>query len=109
MGAWISLRLAAHSPLRSCIAGLVLIAPALNFFRPEFARILGRVSATDRAALEAGNTVDIHDSGLGRLMPLRKSFIDATVPFEIDASALASINIPVTILHGVQDEVVPYR
>jgi alpha-beta hydrolase superfamily lysophospholipase len=109
MGAWISLWLAARSPLRARISALVLIAPAINFFRPEFARILTTVSSHDRAALEAGSTVDLHDTGLGRLMPLRKSFVEATVPFELDAAALAEVQIPVAILHGVEDEVVPYR
>jgi alpha-beta hydrolase superfamily lysophospholipase len=109
MGAWISLWLAARSSLRERISALVLIAPALNFFRPEFTRILNYISSADRAALEAGQTVDLHDTGLGRLMPLRKSFVDATVPFEMDAAALADVRIPVAILHGVEDEVVPYR
>jgi alpha-beta hydrolase superfamily lysophospholipase len=111
MGAWISLWLAARSPLRNRISGILLIAPALNFFRPEFARILCRVSAAERAALENGAAVDIHDSSLGRVVPLRKSFVDATVRYELDPSALAAIsgNIPVSILHGVGDEVVPYR
>jgi len=111
MGGWISLWLAAHSPLRHRISGLVLIAPALNFFRPEFARIISRLSAADRASLESGAAVDIHDSSLGRIVPLRKSFVDATAKYELDPSALAAIsgNIPVSILHGVGDEVVPYR
>jgi alpha-beta hydrolase superfamily lysophospholipase len=109
MGAWISLWLAAHSPLRNRIGGLVLIAPALNFFRPRFEQILRQLGSADRAALESGATIDMHDSSLNRTVQLRKAFAEATVPYEMDSSALAAVNIPVSILHGVMDDVVPYR
>ena len=44
-----------------------------------------------------------------RELAVRKSFVENSFQFELDLSRQINVNCPVTILHGVKDEDVPYE
>ena len=44
-----------------------------------------------------------------RELAVRKSFVENSYQFELDLSRQINVNCPVTILHGVKDEDVPYE
>merc|ERR1712062_97784 len=42
-------------------------------------------------------------------LPVRKSFAEGSLQYEVDPSQDINVTCPVVILHGVQDESVPYK
>ena len=42
-------------------------------------------------------------------LPIRKSFAENSREFELDLSKEINVTCPVTILHGVKDQSVPYQ
>ena len=54
MGGWISLWLASQSKIRERIRGLILIAPGLNFLRPQFESIYNKLPSEIQSQLDNG-------------------------------------------------------
>ena len=84
MGGWISLLLASRAETRELVKGLVLVAPALNFFRPHYHQMASELSVQQQAKLERGETVAVEDEY--GVTYLRKSFVDASAELELDLS-----------------------
>jgi len=57
MGGWISLLLATNPRYQELISGMVLVAPAINFFRPHYKQIVSGLPPEERARLEQGEVV----------------------------------------------------
>lgn len=99
MGGWISLWLASQVQLAEKISGLLVIAPAVNFIRPHYLTTYSNLPAEDKERLDRGEVVYIkydENQDLG----VRKSFAEKSSQYDV--------NCPVTILHGVGDQSVPY-
>ena len=107
MGGWISLLLASKEETRELVKGLVLVAPALNFFRPHYHQMASELSVEQQAKLERGETVAVEDEY--GITYLRKSFADASAELELDLSRPLDISVPCRILHGARDATIPYR
>jgi len=106
MGGWISLLLASDPQFKPKISGVLLIAPALNFFRKYYQVLLSGLPKDVVERIEKGEVYD-HIDQYGYSRPIRKSFFDKTMEFELNGEI--DIQVPVTILHGVQDESVPFK
>ena len=61
----------------------------------------------DHKILYSGKTVII-DSTKGE-MPLHKKFVESSYGMEIDLQNPINVDVPVRIIHGVQDDSVPYK
>jgi len=108
MGGWISLWLASQEKFASKISGLVLIAPALNFIRPHYEEVYRNLPLEKRARLDQGEVVHIN-SGEYQDLPVRKCFAEESVQYELEPCEDIKVQSPVTILHGVRDQSVPYQ
>jgi len=106
MGGWISLLLATRAETRELVKGLVLVAPALNFFRPHYHQMASELSVEQQAKLERGETVAVEDEY--GITYLRKSFADTSAELELDLSKPLDISVPCRILHGAKDATIPY-
>ncbi len=106
MGGWFSLRLAAEHP--DLVAGLLLIAPAINFIRPRYQAWYDSVSPDVRQNQDAGGG-DFMDSSYGTL-PIQKAFVESAKDVELERKTKSlGIKCPVRILHGILDDRVPYK
>jgi len=107
MGAWISLLLATHPALKQNIKGIVLIAPAINFFSKFFKSATSALPKEALDKIEAGETYLHTDPASGRITLLRKSFFERTLEHHLNGEI--GVEVPVSILHGVQDETIPFE
>ena len=107
MGGWISLLLASRREFKDQIKGLVLVAPALNFFRPHYHQMAKELNLEQQVALERGEVVAVEDEW--GVTYLRKSFVEASAELELDLAKPLEVSVPCRILHGVRDASVPYR
>ena len=105
MGGWITLAMAMKHP--ELIKGIILIAPALNFMRPYYLDLYNKCTLDDQKSLDAGKTVIINSSQ-GE-MPLHKKFVESSYEMEIDLQNPINVDVPIRIIHGVQDDSVPYK
>jgi len=105
MGGWISLYMAQKYP--EIIKGLILIAPAVNFMKKGFVEWYKACSEEDKSKLDSGETIVFQS--LYSDIPLSKRFSDSSSIVELDLSTPLNVNCPVRILHGVQDDTVPYE
>jgi len=106
MGGWISLWLASKSQIREKIGGLILIAPGLNFLRPQFESIYKKLPSEVQSQLDNGKVYYMDWDGYEKLA-IRKAFAENSEQFEIRGEI--DVKCPVRILHGVQDQSVPYQ
>ena len=107
MGGWISLLLASRKEFKHLVKGLVLVAPALNFFRPYYHQMVKELSLEQQAKLERGEMVAVEDEY--GITYLRKSFADATAELELDLSKPLEVSLPCRILHGARDATIPFK
>ena len=107
MGGWISLLLASRKEFKHLVKGLVLVAPALNFFRPYYHQMVKELSLEQQAKLERGEMVEVEDEY--GITYLRKSFADATAELELDLSKPLEVSLPCRILHGARDATIPFK
>ncbi|XP_023342925.1 mycophenolic acid acyl-glucuronide esterase, mitochondrial-like [Eurytemora carolleeae] len=105
MGGFISLLLAADPTLKSSIAGLLLVAPAVNFSSVLYKSICSQLPKEVIEHLEAGGLYKYENEFGSRT--IRKSFFDSAA--ELEFKGEIHVDVPVTILHGVKDETVPFK
>ena len=105
MGGWISLSLATKYP--ELVKGIVLIAPAVNFMRKSYLKWYNDCTLAQQKELDLDKTV-IMKSPYGEI-PFSKRFCESSREVELDLTKPIKVNVPVRILHGVQDESVPYE
>jgi pimeloyl-ACP methyl ester carboxylesterase len=105
MGGWISVRLALQH--RQKVAGLVRVAPALNFLRPYYQHYYSSLPKEVQVKLDRGELHLLEEED-GSLTPLMKSFVESSVEWEIDLGRGLDLQVPCRILHGVRDASVPY-
>ena len=107
MGGWISLWMASQEMYKEKIKSMMVIAPAVNFFRPFYADTFKKLSQEGKNKLERGEIYHIQDEY--GIKPLKKSFAENSANFELDLSEPLDITCPVKILHGLSDETIPYN
>jgi len=107
MGGWISLLLASNEEFKHLVKGLVLVAPALNFFRPYYQQMVKELPQEQQAKLERGEMVAVEDEY--GITYLRKSFAEASAELEFDLSKPLEVSLPCRILHGARDATIPYK
>ena len=107
MGGWISLLLATRSEFKHLVKGLVLVAPALNFFRPYYQQMVKELPLEQQEKLERGEMVAVEDEY--GITYLRKSFADASADLELDLSKPLEVSLPCRILHGARDATIPCK
>ena len=105
MGGWISLAMAMKHP--ELVKGIILIAPALNFMRKYYQEWYDKLDSDSKTKLDAGETI-LADSSYGK-MPLRKGFAESSHSVELDVTSPLNVTCPVRILHGVEDDSVPFQ
>ena len=105
MGGWISLKMANLYP--DIIKGLVLIAPAVNFLRKKYKLWYDNASPEIQKDQDEGKAI-VMDSTYGSV-PVRKDFVMKSAELEFDLTQKLDIQCPVKIIHGVQDDTVPYE
>jgi hypothetical protein len=124
MGGWISLLLAgrprhrkqvraSHCTALHCTAlhckqvrALLLVAPALNFFRPHYARLAASLPEEAVRRLDRGEVHVLEDET--GVTHLRKSFAERSAELELDCARGLEVVGPCRILHGVRDASVAY-
>ena len=104
---WISLLLASNEEFKHLVKGLVLVAPALNFFRPYYQQMFKELPQEQQAKLEKGEMVGVEDEY--GITYLRKSFAEASAELELDLSKPLEVSLPCRILHGARDATIPYK
>jgi len=107
MGGWISLWLATQEKYKRKINNMMVIAPAVNFLRPFYAEMLKNLPKEAQETLEKGEIYQLKDEY--GIKPLKKSFAENSVKFELDLSKSIEIDCPVKILHGVGDATINYK
>ena len=105
MGGWITLYMAAKYP--DVVKGIVLIAPAINFMKKAYLKWYNSCSSEDRKRLDSGEII-IFQSPYGDL-PISKRFSETSSCVELSLSTSIKVDCPVRILHGVQDDSVPFE
>ena len=95
MGGWISLLLASRSEFRHLVKGLVLVAPALNFFRPYYQQMAKELPLEQQAQLERGEMVSVEDED--GITHLRKAFAEGSADLELDLSKPLEVSLPCRI------------
>ena len=105
MGGWISLKMANLYP--DIIKGLVLIAPAVNFLRKKYKLWYDNASPEIQKDQDEGKAI-VMDSTYGSV-PVRKDFVMKSAELEFDLTQKLDIQCPVKIIHGVQDDTVPFK
>jgi len=107
MGGWISLWLASQEKYKRKINSMIVIAPAVNFLRPFYAEMLKNLPKEAQETLEKGEIYQLKDEY--GIKPVKKSFAENSVKFELDLSKSIEIDCPVKILHGVGDATINYK
>jgi pimeloyl-ACP methyl ester carboxylesterase len=105
MGGWISLTLANRFP--NVVAGLLLISPAVNFLRPKYQIWYDQAGAEAQKDQDNGKVAFMDPSYA--IVPIRKDFVAKSSELEIDLSKCLEIKCPVKIIHGVQDDTIPFK
>jgi len=101
MGGWIMMLLALQYPQRVC--GLMGLATATDF---PSRLILPALSDQQKQALNTSGEIFLNYSSL----PMTQRYIQESVNHHLlDTKRLANLTCPVTLIHGVQDSVVPWR
>ena len=103
MGAWISLKMVLTHP--SLVKGLLLIAPSLNFMWPKYQMWYKSFDIDTQQRLDAGETV-VLPTVYGK-MPISRAF--AAQSREMELELPLDVQCPVRILHGINDDVVPFE
>lgn len=104
MGGWISLKIANSHP--GLVQGLLLIAPAVNFLKPKYDMWYASCPPQVQRDQDEGKAT-IMNSGY-HTIPVRKEFVSKSVELELDLKSPLEITCPVRIIHGVQDDTIPY-
>ena len=84
-----------------------MIAPAINFLRPYYEYWYNNIATPEIRKEQDAGKLSVLDSSYD--LPISKSFVDQSVDMEIDTSKPLEIKCPVKIIHGVQDETIPFR
>ncbi|XP_046394246.1 palmitoyl-protein thioesterase ABHD10, mitochondrial-like isoform X2 [Ischnura elegans] len=105
LGGWMSIRVALQMPER--IQGMVLIAPALNFFIEKYHLIYNGVSDDERAILDRGECLMLNGP-YGEIF-IRKEYSDQSQEEHVDLSKPIPLKMPIRLIHGMQDPDVPYK
>ncbi|KAG8240461.1 hypothetical protein J437_LFUL010799 [Ladona fulva] len=105
MGGWMSILVAMQIPQR--IQGMILIAPALNFFEKKYVQIYNILSPAQRKVLDRGDIL-ILPSPYGEIF-LRKDFMEKSKNQRIDLQNPIPLSMPIRLIHGVLDPDVPYQ
>ena len=103
MGGWISLKMAQDHP--DLVQGLLLLAPAVNFLKPAYQNWYENSSQEVKNDQDAGK-LTLMDPTYGSV-PVSQSFVEKST--EMELSDKIQVNCPVKIIHGVQDETIPYQ
>jgi pimeloyl-ACP methyl ester carboxylesterase len=101
MGGWIALLLATALRQTGRVAGLVLLAPAVDMTHDL---MWERMDKKARAALAETGSIPVPDSGL----PITRALIEDGRQ-HLFGDRLIEVGCPVTILQGIRDTEVPYR
>jgi hypothetical protein len=90
------------------IRALLLVAPAINFFRPHYARLAASLPEDAVRRLDQGE-VHVWEDETG-VTHLRKSFAERSAGQELELAGGLGPGVagPVRILHGGRDASVPY-
>ncbi|XP_071452938.1 palmitoyl-protein thioesterase ABHD10, mitochondrial-like [Hetaerina americana] len=105
LGGWISISVAQKIPER--IWGMVLVAPALNFFVEKYHFIYNGVSPEQRAILDSGENL-LLNGPYGEIF-IRKEFSEQSREEHINLSKPIPLKMPIRLIHGVLDPDVPYK
>lgn len=105
MGGWISLKMALDN--KALIKGLVLIAPAHNFMWLKYQSWYNECSITDKQKLDSGDCI-IFDTAYGEMV-IRKEFAEKSRELEFEEKKPIQVECPIRIIHGVEDETVPFE
>jgi len=106
MGGWISLKMANTNP--DVIKALVLIAPAVNFLRPMYENWYKNVATPEQKKEQDDGKLTLMDPSYN-VIPVSKVFVEESINMELDTSTTLDIKCPVKILHGIQDDTIPYE
>lgn len=106
LGAWISILQALKDGGRR-IKGLVLIAPALNVFRPYYDIVMPKLDTEAMHVLNKGEVYTLNDEEHGEFK-MWKALIEKIEECEIDVEGEVGVKCPVRILHGCQDKTIPF-
>ena len=106
MGGNIALRLAEKQS--KTIWKLLLIAPSLDTAGPRMERTV-RDEFTEEQKRDWDSGEKVAFDTLAGPMPFRKSFLEDVKKASLSAVARLDIQCPVKILHGYQDDIVPYQ
>ncbi|XP_059484802.1 palmitoyl-protein thioesterase ABHD10, mitochondrial-like isoform X2 [Neocloeon triangulifer] len=105
MGGWLSMKMAMESPEK--VAAIIMIAPAINFFKYYYDFFYNSVDDKHKEVLDNGELL-ILKKNYGNIF-LRKGFRDDSITHHLDLDKPISISAPVRILHGVKDPDVPFK
>lgn len=100
MGGWIMLLAALR--LRERIAGLLLLAPAINFVQQNFASL----PASVLSAWQARGYMTFPDAYAGEPYTLKYGLLADAARYDVMNQSL-TLDCPVHVLHGENDEIVP--
>ena len=101
MGGWIMMLLALQCPQRVC--GLVGLATATDFTSRLIFPSLGD---REKEELESNGQMILNHSGL----PLTQHYLQESVNHNLlDTERLRNLTCPVTLIHGLQDTVIPWQ
>ena len=107
MGGWLALWLASQERYRPRVASLLLVAPAVNFLRPHYSQLEASLAPEVVRRLHRGELVELEEHY--GVKYLRKDFADNSAQYELDLGRPLAVRVPCRILHGVQDDSVPWR
>jgi len=112
MGGWIAMILASRDDLKHKIAGVVLQSPAPNFIRHYYNQLMAKLPKEAVDIVESGEVFyfkrTFENESTPTMYPVRKSFSENSEKLEIDLTQPIPITCPVKLLHGCEDESVPY-
>ncbi|KAK4315252.1 hypothetical protein Pmani_013523 [Petrolisthes manimaculis] len=107
MGCWVTCLLASQFPDK--IAGVVFLAPALNFHTRYEATLLSQLPPQARQSYEEGGTVKLFVPDVGDI-PLTRAMIRALGKYALplDEEDAVPLDCPVRIIYGMNDDRVPH-